>query len=106
MVLCAYSPILACKVLGTSENGPGIKVTLFYFSLKYFTKKATYGEEEPQLMEASNVLGGNEIILLKKGTDYVFDEKNKILSTPLFNFSTNSILEVDNTIKKLVEKYL
>ena len=57
-------------------------------------------------MEASNVLGGNEIILLKKGTDYVFDEKNKILSTPLFNFSTNSILEVDNTIKKLVEKYL
>eukprot|EP01080_Neovahlkampfia_damariscottae_P008862 gene8862-811_t len=91
MILCAFSPMLACKVLGKSSKGPGVQVT--------------FGEEDPQLKDASNLLG-NEIINLTKGTEYVFDENNKIISTPLFNFSTNTIEEVHTTIKKLVDKFL
>jgi enhancing lycopene biosynthesis protein 2 len=89
MILCAFSPLLACKILGTTSKGPGITVT--------------YGEDEPKLKEAT-ILLGNESIPVTNGLDFVFDEKNKIISTPLYNFPTNTQVEVYDAIGKIVDK--
>jgi enhancing lycopene biosynthesis protein 2 len=66
-------------------------------------ESVTYGEDEPKLKEATNLLG-NETIPVTNGLDFVFDEKNKIISTPLYNFPTNTQVEVYDAIGKVVDK--
>lgn len=95
IALICSSPILAAKVLGTANGGPGLKLT---FGHKPYI-------EYPYTRLAKKVATklGNEVVSASP-LKICHDEKNKVISTPAYMKDTAAINEVFIGITKLVNE--